>query len=199
LKRRTPPNTRFETQILDRRRFVAARSGDCDVARRDRIFEFSGRQLAAARFDDAGRFLLRRAVLSRRVGGVSASRGGYEHADRRRHGRGFYLFGSGDVFPVVFYARERANMADARNGNMRNASVPVYFEAASVIIALILLGRMLESRAKGQTGAAIRKKLIGLQAKTARVVRDGVEMEIETEEVVPGDVVHRPTGRKNSG
>lgn len=67
-------------------------------------------------------------------------------------------------------------------------SVPVYFEAASVIIALIVLGRMLEARAKGQTGAAI-KKLIGLQAKTARVIRDGKEIEIETEEVVPGDIV----------
>jgi Cu+-exporting ATPase len=74
-------------------------------------------------------------------------------------------------------------------------SVPVYFEAASVIIALIVLGRMLEARAKGQTGAAI-KKLVGLQAKTARVIRDGREMEIETEEVVPGDIVLVRPGEK---
>lgn len=74
-------------------------------------------------------------------------------------------------------------------------SVPVYFEAASVIIALIVLGRMLEARAKGQTGAAI-KKLIGLQAKTARVIRDGKEIEIETEEVVPGDIVLVRPGEK---
>ncbi|HXG85541.1 MAG TPA: heavy metal translocating P-type ATPase [Pyrinomonadaceae bacterium] len=74
-------------------------------------------------------------------------------------------------------------------------TVPVYFEAASVIIALIVLGRMLEARAKGQTGAAI-KKLVGLQAKTARVIRDGREMEIETEEVVPGDVVLVRPGEK---
>jgi P-type Cu+ transporter len=67
-------------------------------------------------------------------------------------------------------------------------TVPVYFEAASVIIALIVLGRLLEARAKGQTGAAI-KKLVGLQAKTARVIRDGREIEIETEEVVPDDIV----------
>ena len=69
---------------------------------------------------------------------------------------------------------------------------PVYFEAASVIIALILLGRMLEARAKGRTGDAIRK-LMNLQAKTARVVRDGREIDIPVEEVVPGDsVVVRP-------
>ena len=70
--------------------------------------------------------------------------------------------------------------------------VPVYYEAASVIIALIVLGRMLEARAKGRTGDAIRR-LMGLQAKTARVVRDGREMDIPVEEVVPGDsVIVRP-------
>ncbi len=75
------------------------------------------------------------------------------------------------------------------------ADVPVYFEAASVIIALILLGRMLESRAKGRTSEAI-KKLIGLQAKTARVVRDGKESDIPVEEVVVGDVVIVRPGEK---
>jgi len=73
--------------------------------------------------------------------------------------------------------------------------VPVYFEAASVIIALIVLGRLLEARAKGQTGTAI-KKLIGLQAKTARVIRDGQEMEIDSEEVIPGDIVQVRPGEK---
>ena len=53
----------------------------------------------------------------------------------------------------------------------------VYFEAAAVIIALILLGRLLENRAKGQTSEAIRK-LMGLQAKTARVIREGREYDI---------------------
>jgi cation transport ATPase len=106
---------------------------------------------------------LRLAVLSRRVGGVSTSRGGYEHADRRRDGNGLHLFGFGDRFPFGFFMAA----AHASMGGMGGAmEVPVYFEAASVIIALILLGRMLESSAKGQTGAAI-KKLIGLQAKTA--------------------------------
>ncbi len=73
--------------------------------------------------------------------------------------------------------------------------IPVYYEAASVIIALLLLGRMLESRAKGQTGEAIRR-LIGLQARTARVVRNGQEKDIAVEEVVPGDEVLVRPGEK---
>jgi Cu+-exporting ATPase len=78
---------------------------------------------------------------------------------------------------------------------MERAMVPVYFEAAGVIIALILLGRMLESRAKGQTAGAI-QKLLELQAKTARVIRDGKEVEIEVEQVVPGDIVEVRPGEK---
>lgn len=71
----------------------------------------------------------------------------------------------------------------------------VYFEAAAVIIALILLGRMLEARAKARTGDAIRR-LIGLQPRTAHVVRDGGEIEIPVEEVLPGDsITVRPGGR----
>ena len=64
----------------------------------------------------------------------------------------------------------------------------VYFETAAVIITLIKLGKLLEVRAKDQTGAAI-KKLMGLQAKTARVVRNGEEVDIPIEQVVVGDVV----------
>ena len=68
------------------------------------------------------------------------------------------------------------------------ARPPVYYEAASVIIALILLGRMLESRATGKTGDAIRR-LMGLQPKTARVIREGVEQNVAVAEVLPGDIV----------
>ena len=64
----------------------------------------------------------------------------------------------------------------------------VYFDTAAIIIALILLGRFLEARAKGQTSEAIRK-LMGLQPPTARLVRDGQEVDVPVEEVVPGDVV----------
>lgn len=71
----------------------------------------------------------------------------------------------------------------------------VYFEAASVIIALLLLGRLLENRAKGQTSEAIRS-LMGLQAKTARVIRNGREVDIPIAEVVLGDVILVRPGEK---
>ena len=64
----------------------------------------------------------------------------------------------------------------------------VYFETAAVIITLIKLGKYLEARAKGRTSEAI-KKLMGLRARTARIVRDGVEREVPTDEVLVGDVV----------
>jgi len=64
----------------------------------------------------------------------------------------------------------------------------VYLETAAVIITLIRLGKFLEARAKGRTSDAI-KKLMGLRAKTARVVRDGAEMEVPTDEVRVGDLV----------
>ena len=71
----------------------------------------------------------------------------------------------------------------------------VYFEAASVIIALLLLGRLLENRAKGQTSEAIRS-LIGLQAKTARVIRKAQEVDIPIAEVTLGDVILVRPGEK---
>ncbi|WP_342588278.1 heavy metal translocating P-type ATPase [Hymenobacter wooponensis] len=68
----------------------------------------------------------------------------------------------------------------------------VYYDTTATIIALILLGKVLESRAKSKTSAAI-KALMGLQAKTARVVRGGQEVDVPIEQVVPGDeVVVRP-------
>jgi Cu+-exporting ATPase len=71
----------------------------------------------------------------------------------------------------------------------------VYYEAAAVIIALILLGRMLEARARGQAGEAVRA-LMDLQPPTARVIRDGAEVDLPTEEVRLDDlVVVRPGER----
>ncbi len=64
----------------------------------------------------------------------------------------------------------------------------VYYETAAVIITLIKLGKFLEARAKGRTSEAI-KKLMGLRAKTARVIRDGVESEVPADDVRVGDVV----------
>jgi len=95
------------------------------------------------------------------------------------------------AFPTFFMPATHA-MMNEQHGLM---NVPVYFEAASVIIALILLGRMLESRAKGQTGAAIRK-LIGLQPKTATVIRDGQENAIPIEAVIEGDIIIVRPGEK---
>lgn len=71
----------------------------------------------------------------------------------------------------------------------------VYFEAAVVIVTLILLGRSLEARAKGRTSQAI-KRLVGLQAKTARVERNGETVEIALDYVVVGDVVLVRPGEK---
>jgi P-type Cu+ transporter len=70
----------------------------------------------------------------------------------------------------------------------KGVSLHYYFDTASMIIALILLGRFLEARAKGQTSDAI-KKLIGLQPKTALVIREGKESEISIEDVQVGDII----------
>jgi P-type Cu+ transporter len=71
----------------------------------------------------------------------------------------------------------------------------VYFDTSALIISLILLGRLLEARAKGRTGEAI-KKLAGLRAKTARIVRDGGEVDVPVEDVEVGDVVVVRPGEK---
>ena len=71
----------------------------------------------------------------------------------------------------------------------------VYFDTSALIIVLIILGRLLEARAKGQTSEAI-KKLIGLQPKTARIIRDGKEKDIPVEEVIVGDIVIVRPGEK---
>ncbi len=67
-------------------------------------------------------------------------------------------------------------------------TVNVYYEAAAVIVTLILLGRVLEAQAKGQTSRAI-KRLIGLQAKTARIVRDGHTIDVSIDAVRVGDLI----------
>lgn len=71
----------------------------------------------------------------------------------------------------------------------------IYFDSAAMIIALILLGRLLEARAKGQTSEAIRK-LIGLAPKTARVIRDKQELDVPVEEVQKGDLIVVRPGEK---
>lgn len=70
-----------------------------------------------------------------------------------------------------------------------------FFDVVAVVIALVVLGQALEIRAKGRTSEAI-QKLMGLQAKTARVIRNNVEMDIPVEEVLVGDVIQVRPGEK---
>ncbi|MBI1354316.1 MAG: heavy metal translocating P-type ATPase [Acidobacteria bacterium] len=81
-----------------------------------------------------------------------------------------------------------ATVAPSLVGSADGAMPPVYYETAAAIIAFILLGRMLEARARGRTSAAIRK-LVELRPKTARVVRGSVEQEIPLAQVQAGDIV----------
>src|SRR6266508_4264304 len=71
----------------------------------------------------------------------------------------------------------------------------VYFDVVAVVTALVVLGLALELKAKGRSSEAIRK-LVGLQAKSARVIRDGVELDVPVEEVVVGDVLAVRPGEK---
>jgi Cu+-exporting ATPase len=89
------------------------------------------------------------------------------------------------LFPAFFEAA----------GVARNGEMPLYFDTSSAIITLILLGRFLEARARGHTSDAI-KKLIALAPRTARVVRDGVELDIAVEAVVVGDQVRVRPGER---
>ncbi|MDF3360002.1 copper-translocating P-type ATPase [Sulfitobacter sp. Ks41] len=80
-------------------------------------------------------------------------------------------------------------------GLLPEGSRVVYFEAAAVIVTLILLGRYLEARAKGRTGAAI-AKLMGLRATSARVERDGAVIELPLEKIETGDIIYLRPGEK---
>ncbi len=71
----------------------------------------------------------------------------------------------------------------------------VYFETSLIIVALVLAGKWMEGKAKKRTAAAI-TALVGLAPKTARVVRDGIELDIPIEEVVVGDLVRVRPGEK---
>jgi P-type Cu+ transporter len=74
-------------------------------------------------------------------------------------------------------------------------TVELYYETSSILITLIILGKLFEAKAKGRSSEAI-KKLMGLQAKTATVERDGVEQDIPIEEVMVGDILYIKPGEK---
>jgi Cu+-exporting ATPase len=123
-------------------------------------------------------------------------------------GRQFYkgawsgaLHGTSDMNTLIAVGTGAAFLysvvATVAPGIFTRAGLPadVYYEAVVMIIALILLGKLLEARAKGRTSAAIRK-LAGLQPRTARVVRGGETVDIDIEDVQVGDtVVVRPGER----
>ncbi|MHA6480720.1 heavy metal translocating P-type ATPase [Paenibacillus sp. strain BS8-2] len=71
----------------------------------------------------------------------------------------------------------------------------LYYETSAVLITLVVMGKLFELKAKGRTTEAI-KSLMGLQAKTATVIRDGVELSVKAEEVVPGDIIMVKPGEK---
>jgi len=73
--------------------------------------------------------------------------------------------------------------------------VELYYETSAILITLILLGKLFEAKAKGRSSEAI-KKLMGLQAKTAVIERNGIEQEVSLEQVAVGDVVHVKPGEK---
>jgi Cu2+-exporting ATPase len=88
------------------------------------------------------------------------------------------------------------NMLFAEFWHQRGLHAHVYFEAASVVIAFILLGKLLEEKAKGNTSSAI-KKLMGLQPKTVMVIQsDGVERQVPIEAVHTGDIILVKPGEK---
>ncbi len=99
------------------------------------------------------------------------------------------------TFAPALFAVSAQGHAAMKSAGHGNAPTGVYYEVAAIVITLILMGRLLEARARAQTGGAIRA-LMGLQAKTARIERDGRELEIPIEEVRVGDVVQVRPGEK---
>ena len=114
---------------------------------------------------------------------------GHEYLISCRYERRFVYSTVATFWPSLF---AKAHLA---HDHVLGDRPPVYFETSVIIIALILFGRWLESRAKGSTSAAI-TRLMSLRAKTARVFRDGHETDIPVEEVMPGDIVVVRPGEK---
>ena len=102
-----------------------------------------------------------------------------------------YAYSTAVTFFEGFFAEAQWLHANSVFGH----STGTYFDASAIIIALILLGRLLEARAKGRTSEAIRK-LMGLRPRTALVVRDGQQVELPIDQVLVNDVVVVRPGEK---
>ncbi len=110
---------------------------------------------------------------------------GFWHAIKRRTGNMDTLIAIGTTAAFAYSVAATFWLFDE----------PVFYETSALLITFVLLGKMLEARAKGRTGDAI-KKLMGLAAKTARVVRGGESIDIPVEQVVVGDIVVVRPGEK---
>jgi P-type Cu+ transporter len=102
--------------------------------------------------------------------------------------------GTGAAFAYSMVATVAPSLV-AAPGHPGNHGAAVYFETATAIIALVLLGRLLEARARGRTSEAI-KRLLNLQPRTARVRRDGVEIEVPASRVLEQDIVLMRPGER---
>ncbi len=103
--------------------------------------------------------------------------------------------GGANMDVLVSMGTTAAYLYSVYNGFIAGDAMNLYFEASAVVITLIMLGKYLEAVAKGKTSEAI-KKLMGLRAKTARVIRGGREEDIPMEDVVIGDIVVVRPGEK---
>ncbi|MFA5844634.1 MAG: heavy metal translocating P-type ATPase, partial [Coriobacteriia bacterium] len=112
---------------------------------------------------------------------------GFWHALKRRSGNMDTLIAIG-TSAAYFYSLA-ATFVPSLEGQ------PVFYETAALLVTFVILGKLLEARAKGKTSDAI-KKLMGLAAKTARVVRGDVEIDVPVEEVIAGDIVVVRPGEK---
>lgn len=92
---------------------------------------------------------------------------------------------------AFFYSLYQSILSIGSNAHM----VELYYETSAILITLIILGKLFEARAKGRSSKAI-KKLMGLQAKTATVLREGEEIEIPLEEVIAGEIIYVKPGEK---
>ncbi|MCS0672005.1 heavy metal translocating P-type ATPase [Cytobacillus firmus] len=92
---------------------------------------------------------------------------------------------------AFFYSLYQSLLSIGSNAHM----VELYYETSAILITLIILGKLFEARAKGRSSEAI-KKLMGLQAKTATVLREGEEIEIPLEEVIAGEIIYVKPGEK---
>src|SRR5258707_3490120 len=121
------------------------------------------------------------------VGAYKSLRGGSANMD--------VLVALGSSVAYLYSVLVTLGLFGSEAGMSMTSGNHVYFETAAVIITLIVLGKLLEARAKGQTSEAI-KKLIGMRAKTARVIRNVAEADIPIEQVIVNDVIIVRPGEK---